>query len=75
MNGKAWEVIWTWQYYKIFFDTLKYLINEQTRIKEERFATLLVYFLSKTITKYGGIFSLLHEKLRVWWIKKSKKAK
>jgi hypothetical protein len=42
---------------------------------EERFATLLVYLLSISINEYGGIFSLLHEKLRVWWIKKSKKAK
>ena len=34
---------------------------------EERFATLLVYLLSKSINEYGGIFSLLHEKLQVWW--------
>ena len=40
---------------------------------EERFATLLVYLLSKSINEYGGIFSLLHEKLRVWWKVNSKK--
>ena len=40
---------------------------------EERFATLLVYLLSKSINEYGGIFSLLHEKLRVLWKKYPKK--
>ena len=40
---------------------------------EGRFASLLVYLLSKSINEYGGIFSLLHEKLRVWWKKNPKK--
>ena len=50
--------------------TLKSLIEEQTRINKkglEKSATLLAYLLSKLINEQGGIFRLLHEKLRVGW--------
>jgi hypothetical protein len=33
----------------------------------EKRATLLVYLLSKLINEQGGIFCLLHEKLRAGW--------
>ena len=33
----------------------------------EKNATLLAYLLSKSINKKGGIFRLLHEKLRAGW--------
>ena len=33
----------------------------------EKSATLLPYFLSKLINEQGGIFHLLHEKLRAGW--------
>ena len=50
-------------------------INEQTRMNVygEKNATLLVYLLSKSINEYGGIFRLLHKKLKVWWQKIPKK--
>jgi hypothetical protein len=33
----------------------------------EKNATLLAYLLSKLINEQGGIFCLLHEKLRAGW--------
>ena len=33
----------------------------------EKSATLLAYLLSKLINEQGGIFRLLHEKLRAGW--------
>ena len=33
----------------------------------EQIATLLAYLLSKLINEQGGIFRLLHEKLRAGW--------
>jgi hypothetical protein len=33
----------------------------------EKCATLLAYLLSKLINEQGGIFRLLHEKLRAGW--------
>ena len=33
----------------------------------EKSATLLAYLLSRLINKQGGIFCLLHEKLRAGW--------
>ena len=38
----------------------------------EKTATLLAYLLSKLINKQGGIFCLLHEKLRAGWKKNLK---
>ena len=48
--------------------TLKSLIDKQTGINEQGWkknATLFAYLLSKSINEQGGIFRLLHEKLRV----------
>ena len=55
---------------KISALTLKSLIDEQTGINEQAWkksATLLAYLLSKLINEQGGIFHLLHEKLRAGW--------
>ena len=46
------------------------LIEEQARLNEQGWKktfTLLVYLLSKSINEQGGIFCLLHEKLRAGW--------
>ena len=39
--------------------------NKQAGLEES--ATLLAYLLSKSINEQGGIFCLLHEKLRAGW--------
>ena len=43
--------------------TLKFLIDEQTRINEQAWKKVL----SKLINEQCGIFRLLHEKLRAGW--------
>ena len=52
-----------------FLHTLKSLIDEQTGINEQGWkkVTLIAYLLSKLINEQGGIFHLLHEKLRAGW--------
>ena len=39
--------------------------NKTSRVGKN--ATLLAYLLSKSINEQGGIFRLLHEKLRAGW--------
>ena len=53
-------------YHSLPEPTLKSLIDEQTRINEQvwKKITLPAFLLSKLINKQGGIFRLLHEKLR-----------
>ena len=54
----------------LVLNTLKSLIEEQTRINEQAWkknAALLAYLLCKLINEQGGIFRLLHEKLRAGW--------
>ena len=41
--------------------------DQNKRAGLEKSATLLAYLLSKLINEQGGIFRLLHEKLRTGW--------
>ena len=41
--------------------------NRRTRAGLGKSATMFVYLLSKSIKEHGGIFCLLHEKLRAGW--------
>ena len=41
--------------------------DRNKRAGSEKSGTLLAYLLSKLISKQGGIFRLLHEKLRAGW--------
>ena len=41
--------------------------DQNKRAGLEKNATLLAYLLSKLINEQGGIFRLLHEKLRAGW--------
>ena len=47
--------------------TLKSLIEEQTGINEQAWKQVPPCLLSKLINEQGGIFRLLHEKLRAGW--------
>jgi hypothetical protein len=50
--------------------TLKSLIEEKTGINEQGWkknSTLPAFLLGKLINEQGGIFCLLHEKLRAGW--------
>ena len=49
--------------------TLNSLINEQAKInmQDGKKFQPLIYLLSKSINKQGGIFSLLNEKLQAKW--------
>ena len=52
----------------IQFVTLKSLIEEQTRINElGKKCQPACFLLSKLINEQGGIFCLLHKKLRAGW--------
>ena len=41
--------------------------DRNKRVGLEKNPTLLAYLLSKSINEQGGIFRLLHEKLRAGW--------
>ena len=59
------------QFYDIYKDNYSEIPNRRAdrnkRAGLEKSATLLAYLLSKLINEQGGIFRLLHEKLRAGW--------
>ena len=54
-------------YMNTYSEVLNRRADRNKRAGLERSATLLAYLLSKLINEQGGIFRLLHEKLRAGW--------
>jgi hypothetical protein len=51
-----------WHFHKSFYSEIPNRAADRNKQ-----ATLVAYLLSKSINMQGGIFCLLHEKLRVGW--------